>query len=1357
MIKAKLQIRKDSLLPYAAAVLAIISGAILFFIWRTGGIAAIFCTNAPFADDVLSGAGWLIQVIGVGLLAVFLFSLAKKSLTFLLIPIGFYCLGLVFLSMTDGCYWIFLVFAFLVGWSFWLAASGETYATRHLAVGIVIASLAGTLILCIPDAVKAIEKISPGFETYLCWVYEGADGAEHATWNITYLIHEVTFLAAILLTLFATTRQFVAETEEVDMKKHKAKADAKGHPEGTSDDPFEAMKKLYNKMDDKKPETGDKKEETPVYRDPEPEVMEKTEPKTAAEAVDPEPVVTVPVSGSRLQKSLKEEIVYDRDQKLEHRNVVRVFSVIGMVISFLMLVGGVLLLTDVISLQYNSICGIMLIAVGVGLFCVFGNNVTYKEYYMKTIVTERKVVHEESNWEEVLANRLEEDEKSIASLSETYARMTEMYAKLLESTAELSSHVKALGMKAPQQALEDSSTERTAAAEETAATPVTDPEEEIRRIREELRAMDEAEKREEEERAAREAKAREQALAAKAAREAEEAEAARLAEEARRAEEERLAEEERQRIEEEATRLAEEETARLAEEARIAEEEAVRLAEEARIAEEAKKAEAARAAEEETRLAEEARIAEEAKAQAEAEAEALEASGAAESAEAAAEEQVTEETQQTEETAGTEDHIAHAFAGEYNADEVARAYQEALAEGFLPEDFAESFRPKPVKEIDYNDFSGVIAEEEAARAAAAAAATAAVAAETTEEPAPAEEAVEEAEETVEEITEAAEAVEEAAETVEEAAEEAVESAEEAAEEAAGEVTGAIEEVTEAAEENIEETVEAAEETAAEAVESAEEAAMAFAEAVEEPAEEIAEAAGEAVEEVSDAAEEIAETAEDTVEEAIETAEDAVEAVTDTAEENIEEAAEAAEETAEEAVESAEEAAMAFAGAFEEPAEEIAETAEEISDAAEEVAETAEEAATQPVIEATPFSEDLFMPVFVAGTPAKEEPVKDTSFVEAPLEYEPMILEEPAAEEPAEADEEPAAEEPVETAEGPAAEETAEAAEESEPEDEYLSFEDYLYGGRAEDTPEEEPKEEEPNPEDIITPEEEEEIGLYGKKPVSTEREILEDFVIPTFRGFGFDATDETEEPEESEDYYNPNGYKLKSFAKKTEPAWMSEDDDDEDFVRPEALNQMPLSDTFDDADEDDLPKPAPELPKEKPEFLMDDEPALPMDDEPELPMDEEPELPMDDEPETPVYDEPEAPVYDEPEVPSFDEPEALADEEPSVPQEEPEAPAYEDSGFTYYAAPEIPLEDEPEVPAEEEPEVPQEEPELPSYDEPGLPGEEEDVPADEAPAPVKTDDDDRLRKLKEKLAQIRQRNSEKYGDEEQPAEDIDFF
>ena len=477
MIKAKLQIRKDSVLPYVAAILAFVSGAVLFLNWRAGGTASTMVIGAPFAGETLTGIGWLVQVIGTGLLGIFLLALAKKSLTSLLIPIGVYCVGLVLQSMTDGSYWIFLVFAFLVGWSFWLAASGETYATRHLAVAIAIASLAATLFLCVPDVVKMIEKISSGFQTFLCWVYTGADGAEHTTWNIAYIIHEVTFLAAILLTLFATPRQLVAEVddhsdskesagasgnrkpkEEADMKKHKAKADAKGHPEGASEDPFEAMKKLYNKMDDKtETEAKDKKAETPVYRDPEPEVVTpKAETKTAAETVvDAEPVLTVPVSGSRLQKSLKEEIVYDRDQKLEHRNVIRVFSVIGMVISFLMLVGGVLLLTDVISLQYNSICGIMLIAVGVGLFCVFGNNVTYKEYYMKTIVTERKVVHEESNWEEVLANRLDEDEKSIASLSETYARMTEMYAKLLESTAELSNHVKALGMKAPQQALED--------------------------------------------------------------------------------------------------------------------------------------------------------------------------------------------------------------------------------------------------------------------------------------------------------------------------------------------------------------------------------------------------------------------------------------------------------------------------------------------------------------------------------------------------------------------------------------------------------------------------------------------------------------------------------------------------------------------------------------------------------------------------------------------------------------------------------------------------------------------------------------------------------------------------------------
>ena len=78
------------------------------------------------------------------------------------------------------------------------------------------------------------------------------------------------------------------------------------------------------------------------------------------------------------------------------------------------------------------------------MLCVFGTRLTYKEYFTQTFVTERKVIKEESNWEEFIANRLEEDEKNIASLTDNYARMTEMYGKLLETTAELSTGIQSL-------------------------------------------------------------------------------------------------------------------------------------------------------------------------------------------------------------------------------------------------------------------------------------------------------------------------------------------------------------------------------------------------------------------------------------------------------------------------------------------------------------------------------------------------------------------------------------------------------------------------------------------------------------------------------------------------------------------------------------------------------------------------------------------------------------------------------------------------------------------------------------------------------------------------------------------------
>lgn len=596
MIKSKLQIRQDSTLPYVAGLLAVVSALMMFFVFEIGPTSTAFGTYTIFGGEALANFGWLIQTLGVIGLVVYLFAFSRKSLLGMLIPIGVYCLGFVLSSMVDGRYWIFLTFLFIVGWIFWIAASGESDTSKWIAVLVIGVIILLNVLLALPGFVSAIGKLRSGFESLACYT-KGGDKPD--AWNVSFIIHEITFLGAILLTLFATTRQYVAEVGE---NKSKDGKNTKSADNGSStEDPFAAMKKLYNSIDkesEKESTSGEKTQKTPSFHDLKKESAEKVQPKpervATEEVVNPEPVLTVPISGSRLQKSLKEEIVYDRDQKLEHRNVIRVFSVVGMVVSFLMMLGGVLLLTNVIDVQYNSICGIMLIAVGLGMFCVFGNSVTYKEYYMKTIVTERKVVHEESNWEEVLANRLEEDEKSIASLTETYARMTEMYGKLLATTAELSNSVKALGMRAERQAL--------TASEEMMETPVNiaspaAAEAEAVRISEELAAIEEARRAEEEARAAEEA-AQAAQLAAKLA--AEEA-ARREAEEAARL----AAEEAARREAEEAARLAAEEAARLAAEeaARLAAEEAARreAEEAARFAAE----EAAREQEEIDRIARE--------------------------------------------------------------------------------------------------------------------------------------------------------------------------------------------------------------------------------------------------------------------------------------------------------------------------------------------------------------------------------------------------------------------------------------------------------------------------------------------------------------------------------------------------------------------------------------------------------------------------------------------------------------------------------------------------------------------------------------------------------------------------------
>ena len=1192
MIKSRLQIRRESFLPVLAVIVSVFAVAMLILEWEAGSGGTKVLIADPFKADVLNGIGWILQLVGTVALIIFLFVKGRTSLMTLLIPVSVYAVGMVLRSMVEGGLWIFLAIIFLIGWSFWLAVSGETDGTKWLAIGICILGTVVTVLLCIPGISDFVAGLFKGYRPYLYRTEQAAGLPDRQIWNVSYLIHEISFLCVIFLILCSTTRQYAVEEAEEgktagegegqegdDVKKKKKHQEAAS----SSEDPFESMKKLYSNMDsasesdDRKGKKGKDKEKdkphTPEYHslkseepvkaeEPKEEVKEEREAAEPERVTDAEPVITVPVSGSRLQKSLKEEIVYDRDQKLEHRNVVRAFSVIGMAVSFLMMVAGILMVTEVVKLDYGTICGIMLIAIGVALFCVFGNNVTYKEYYMKTIVTERKVVHEESNWEEVLANRLEEDEKSIASLSETYARMTEMYAKLLASTAELSNTVKALGMRAQETPILPAAEEVVETAAEEVSMPADEPvtlasqEDEIARLREALRAMDE----DDNERTEREARAREQAVAAKAAREQEEArlaaeeaarieaeaialaeaeakraeeeaqriaeqqrleaeEAARAAEEARRAEEERLAAEEAARAAEEerkaeAARLAAEEEARRAEEeARIAaEEEARRAEEEARLAaeEEARRIEEERlAAEEAARVAEEARKAEEARIAAEEEAR------KAEEARLAAEEEAR--LAAAEEAAITEEpqSVTGNLSDYYDKDEMAKAYEEAMAEGFLPEDFADSFRQdfrKPIEPVifeGYEEYADAIRETTPGMM------------QKTEEPAP--EITEEPEiEAVEEITEEPE-IEPEAETVEEP-------------------------VIEAAEEvEAEPEIEVAEEPEAEPeIEAVEEPII---EAVEEP--------------------------------------------------EIEPVAEAVEEPAEEPE---------------------VEASEDINPNESLLSELFSEKKAEP--QAPSFFNNAFYASLSDDTPIVQNAY---GAEEQSTEAEPEPIFNPFEEEP----------EPIfNPFEG----------EDDEP------YTDY---------PSDEPKfEDEP-----AYPEDEDDEDITDL-PESTERKIIENFVLPTFRGSGFETPEDSEEEEEEDPYFNPNGYKMKSFTKKKDLSWLKEDDDDDDFGKPVG--------------------PQAEAKTEESAALMDEEPEAPMDEEPEIPMDEEPELPMDEEPELPMDEEPDLPMDDEPEIPMDDEPE-------------------------------LPMEAEPDLPA----------------------GETEDKVA-----PASEDEKERIRKLQERLEEIRRRNSE---------------
>ena len=691
--------------------------------------------------------------------------------------------------------------------------------------------------------------------------------------------------------------------------------------------------------------------------------------REAAEKVaTDEPILTVPVtpvSGSRLQKVLKEEVITDRDQKLMYRRKVSVFAVIGMCLSVAAMVVGVLTTFDIVKidmLKDDKSC-LMMLGLGLVMFLVFGTRLTYKDYYTKTIVTERKVVHEESNWEEYVANRLEEDEKNIAALAQNYMRMTEMYGRLLETTAELTNNIKALSMH--QQAgiaavePEPFAAEAAAPADEAEAqvgyepfaeapvaeeefaeepiklmavpnieTPAPVAESEAIFAEPEFTAVEEpvaeavAEAIEETAEAAEEPVA--EAFTEEFAEEpiklmavpgiditapAEEAEAVVAETEAAIGEVAAEAEEVTEEVAAEAIEpAAEESVAEAPVEEEFAEEPIKLMAvpgieiptEEAAIVAEP---EIAEAVEEVAAEAVEA-VAEEPVAEA---VEAVAEEPVAEVVEAVAEEPVAEKPVEEE---------PKSTSGNANADILAALFsgrgKKTATEPEKPAKPAETApAPEPVKKEteeepkptgSYNDFliSTMFGRKKDKPAAA------------TEEPVKAvsEEIVEKAaEEIPEAVEEIAETVEEVPEAVEETVAEITEEIPETAEEAAEEIPEAVEEIAETVEE-IPETVE---------------------ETVTEITEEIPETAEEAAEEIPEAVEEITET----VEEIPETVEETVTEIT----EEIPEAAEEISETVEEIPETVEETVTEFTAEIPEAAEEAV---EEITEAAEEVPETVEE-------------------------------------------------------------------------------------------------------------------------------------------------------------------------------------------------------------------------------------------------------------------------------------------------------------------------------------------------------------------------------------------------------------------------------
>ena len=721
--------------------------------------------------------------------------------------------------------------------------------------------------------------------------------------------------------------------------------------------------------------------------------------REAAEKVGAEdPVLTVPVtpvSGSRLQKVLKEEIITDRDQKLMYRRKVSVFAVIGMCLSVAALVVGILTTFDIVKIDFfkdENTC-LMMLGLGLVMFLVFGTRLTYKDYYTKTIVSERKVVHEESNWEEYVANRLEEDEKNIAALAQNYVRMTEMYGRLLETTAELTSNIKALSM----------SRQAGIAAAEVAPeefSAATEPEEdlfaptaEVERNIEDAVAETAEEVAPEEEAPVTETI---QAIAVPsldsivpAATEPAE-EIAEVIEPAAEVAE-TVAEEPVEKVADVVTEAAEEAFAPVEEIGEVVE----NVTEEAAAAVEEAETTVAEAVEQEAEtiqaiavptvdsIAQEAEAIEAAAEEPAAEAVEEVAEGAEEVAEALAE--TAEETVEAAETA-VEEVAAEAaeVAGEVaeaieEAPKTAEAVEEEVKQdgasanaGILAALFsgrnkktttqaeepakapeaAEPAPEEPKKEAaaeepkqtgSYNDFLiSTLFGRKKEKPAEEVKATVEEAAESVAE------AVEEVPEAVaEEVTEVVEAVPEAVETVTEEVTEAVEEIPETAEAVAEEVTEAVEEIPEAVEETAAETEAAVEEITEAAADELSEAAETVTEEVAEVVEEVPEAVETVTEEVAEAVEEVPEAVETTTEEVAEAVEEIPEAVETVTEEVPAAVEETVTEYTDEIPVTLEETAAEYNNLF---AEEVNEAAEEGRNEVAEAIESISEASQDEVPE-----------------------------------------------------------------------------------------------------------------------------------------------------------------------------------------------------------------------------------------------------------------------------------------------------------------------------------------------------------------------------------------------------------------------